>query len=157
MSSLENQTRLARAKCIQLLYKPESEYELLIKKGVVDVQVIEDAQRKIIENLDVAAIKTVGRLLAEIKTKALDIKEMINVKLTEKDFFNNFEQFYLNNFSEYNLSKEDFDKILKPFTVNVDRISSLGRRVMYLKPAQNLQKNITFIENVVVKENNLTI
>jgi len=156
-SNLDYQIRQARSKCIQLLYKPESEYELLIKKGVVDVQVIEDAQRKIIENLDVAAIKTVGRLLAEIKSKALDIKEMIDVKLTEKDFYNDFEKFYQKNFGEYSLSDEDFEKIIKPYTVNFDKINSLGRRVLYIKPAKKLEYNFAYIKNAVVKENDLTI
>lgn len=158
LESLDYRIALAQRKCVQQLYKPEKNYELLIKKGIVHEQLLNNAEFEIIKAIDVAAIQSLGRILAEIKTKQLDLKEMIDIQISYKDFYKNFENFYEKNFSELNISKEEFNKIIKPYIdINLHRIRTLGTKFAYYKAANKLESNIVYLEKVAVKEQNLSL
>lgn len=157
-ASVTYKNQLEQRKCVQSLYFLEKNYDFLIEKGINDVEIMEQEKMKICKELENAAVKSMGRILAEIKTQCLNLKEMIEVEISFKDFFENFEQFYQSNYSEYNLTKQEFDKIIKPYIdTNLKRIRSLGERFLFLKPANKLESNIVYLKNTLIKEANLQI
>jgi len=157
-ASIEYKQQLAQRQSVQQLYIPEKNYNILIKKGIQDLEILENAKSEIIKSLDNASKDSIGRILAEIKTKALNLSEFFEVKLTDKDFYENFEKYYQKNFGEYRITQEEFNKIIKPYIdINLHRIRTLGTKFAYYKAANKLESNIVYLEKVAVKEQNLSL
>ena len=163
MNSVEFKIEMAQRQCIQPLHKLEKEWENAQKAKVKDENKIAEAREQILRGLDKAATDTIARIMAEIKQKYLSTKgisknEMQTVNLTIDEFYADFEKACKREFENYVVSEEEFEKIFLIYKAqNFFRIQHLGERVGYCKAAEQLEKNLSYVKTIAIKEKDLTV
>lgn len=153
LESFEFKNEFERRKCIQNLYQFEKAWKKECAAKEPNVEKIENARLALLTAMDKAAADSIGRILAEIKQVHLDSNELITIDVSSDVFYNDFKNFCKNNFSNYLVTEEELNQILKPYiTQNLSRIKQLGEQFEYSKPYEQLAENIEVVKKISFKQ-----
>lgn len=156
LESLEFKTQFKQRECVQLLNPLENAYKKAEKEH--NTQGMQKAKEDIIAGLDTAAASSMGRILAEIEQVATNSKKLIEVGVSVEVFYNGFEKLCDDVVGKNNVTKEELNKILKPYLeLNLVRIESLSKKFDYDKAVNKLKENLDCVNNTFGKEQSLEL